>query len=259
MSVLQAIFVNPFLNILVELHNIIPGHDLGLSIIALTFLVRLLLYPVSAKQIKAQRAMQDLQPRINKIREKHKNDKEAQSKALMEFYKENKINPLSSCGPLVIQMAFIYPLFIVFRMVINGGEIADKLYSFVSAPPFPLEATLLGFLDLSKSHNIILAVLTAGVQFYQSWMLQQQKKKDKPGESPAKPSAKKDTAAAISKNMLYFFPLLTGYIAYTFPAGIALYWLASTSFAVIQQWIIMRTISSQPKEQHEHQGEIEIK
>jgi len=259
MEILQAIFVDPFLNILIGLRNIIPGNDLGLAIIALTLLVRILLYPISAKQIKAQRAMQDLQPRINEIREQHKDDKEAQTKALMEFYKKNKINPLSSCGPLLVQLAFIYPLFIVFRMVVSGGEIANNLYSFVTAPPVPIEATFLGFLDLHVNHNIVLAVLAAGAQFYQSWMLQKQRKKSAPAVVDDKKDKKKDAASSVTKNLLYVFPLFTGYIAYTFPAGIALYWLASTLFAVGQQLIIMRKLKTQPIADHEHKGEIEVK
>lgn len=257
MEVLQAIFVDPFLNLLIGLQNIIPGHDLGLAIIALTLIVRLILYPASAKQIRTQRAMQELQPRINEIREEHKDDKEAQSKALMEFYRENKISPLSSCGPMVLQLALIYPLFLVFRLIVTGGDFIDRLYPFIAAPALPLDMTFFGILDLAASQNITLALLTAGAQFLQSWMLMRKRKKEQPEGKPKEKD--KSPASAISRNLLYVFPIITGYIAYTFPAGIALYWLASTVFAIIQQLIIMRTISSQPKPPHEHAGEVVVK
>lgn len=237
-----------------------PGHDLGIAIILVTLIIRLILYPASSKQIRAQRAMQDLQPRINEIREKHKNDKEAQTKALMEFYRENKVNPLSSCGPLVLQIALIYPIFIVFRTVVTGADFVDRLYPFIAVPELPLDTLFLGFLDLAATQNIVLAILAAGAQFYQSWMLTRMRKKNEPKQEK---TGKKDTAQAISRNMLYFFPLLTGYIAYTFPAGIALYWLSSTVFAIIQQFIIMRTMKPLPTHKHEIQeppkGEIEVK
>lgn len=253
MNILTTIFVDPFLNLLIGLVNILPGHDLGLAIIAVTLIVRLILYPLSAKQIRAQRAMQDLQPRINEIREKHKDDREQQTKALMEFYKKNKVNPLASCGPLLLQTAFIYPLFFVFRLTITGGEFGDRLYPFITHPPLPLDTHFLGFLDLSQPHNIALAVITAVAQFFQSWMLIRQRKKN------AKPNAPQDTAAATANTMAYVFPLLTGYFAYTFPAGLALYWFASTIFAIIQQLIIMRTTASQPTLPHRDTEEVVVK
>jgi YidC/Oxa1 family membrane protein insertase len=248
MDIIQTIFVNPFLNLLIGLRNIMPGADLGLAIIAVTLLVRLVLYPLSAKQIRSQRAMQELQPRINEIREQHKDDREAQSKALMAFYKANKVNPLSSCGPLIVQTAFIYPLFFVFRMAITGEAFGDRLYPFISHPQLPLNTHFLGVLDLAATHNIPLAVLTAAAQFLQSWMLVRQRKQQ--GQTQAgKP---KDPAQALSNNLVYIFPLLTGYFAYTFPAGLALYWLASTLFAIGQQAIIMRSNASRPTDPTPH-------
>ena len=237
MEILQAIFVNPFLNLLIGLRNIMPGADLGLAIIAVTLIVRLVLYPLSAKQIRAQRAMQELQPRINEIRAKHKDDKEAQSKALLEFYKKNKINPLSSCGPLVLQLAFIYPLFFVFRLAVSGADFSAQLYPFIAHPTLPIDTLFFGTLNLAASGSIILAILTAGAQFAQSWMLLKRSPQNKD---------KKDASARLSRNMTYIFPLLTGYFAYTFPSGLALYWFASTLFAILQQFIIMRSAASTP-------------
>jgi len=239
-DIIQAIFVNPFLNLLIGLRNIMPGQDLGLAIIGVTLIVRLVLYPLSARQIRSQRAMQELQPRIDEIRAKHKDDREAQSKALMEFYKQNKVNPLSSCGPLLIQTLLIYPLFFVFRMAITGEAFGERLYPFISHPTLPLNTHFLGAVDLAATHNIPLAILTAAAQFLQSWMLVRQRKNA--------PSTSQDPAQAISKNLVYIFPLLTGYFAYTFPAGLALYWLASTVFAIAQQAIIMRSNVSKPKD-----------
>ncbi len=253
MNILTTIFVDPFLNLLIGIVNVLPRHDLGVAIIVVTLIVRLILYPLSAKQIRAQKAMQDLQPRINEIREKHKDDREQQTKALMEFYKKNQVNPLASCGPLLLQTAFIYPLFFVFRLTISGGDFADRLYPFISHPPLPLDSLFLGTVDLAQPHNIVLAVITAMAQFIQSWMLIRQRKKN------ADPSKPKDTTAATANAMAYIFPLLTGYFAYTFPAGLALYWFASTIFAIIQQLIIMRTTASRPTLPHVEVEEVVVK
>src|SRR3990170_3632482 len=219
MNIFSTVFVDPFLNLLIGLRNILPGQDLGLAIIVVTLIVRVLLYPLSARQIRAQKAMQDLQPRINEIREKHKDDREQQTKALMEFYKKNQVNPLSSCGPLLLQTAFIYPLFFVFRLSISGGDFGERLYPFVSHPTIPLDTHFLGIMDLAQPHNIGLAIITAVAQFFQSWMLIRQRKKSATNKIP-------DPTAATAKTMAYIFPLLTGYFAYSFPAGLALYWFA---------------------------------
>ncbi|MFO0702442.1 MAG: YidC/Oxa1 family membrane protein insertase [Candidatus Andersenbacteria bacterium] len=250
-TILSAIFVNPFLNLLIGLRSVMPGHDLGLAIIAVTIIVRLVLYPFSARQIRSQRAMQELQPRIDEIRAKHKDDREAQSKALLEFYRENKVSPLSSCGPLLIQTLLIYPLFFVFRMAITGADFGTRLYPFINHPALPINTHFLGIVDLAAVHNIPLAVLTAVAQFFQSWMLVRRNKKNQPVGPDGKP-AKQDPSQALSNNLVYIFPLLTGYFAYTFPAGLALYWLASTLFAIGQQFIIMRSTASKPKDPTTH-------
>ncbi|MFH0831056.1 MAG: YidC/Oxa1 family membrane protein insertase [Parcubacteria group bacterium] len=251
----QTILVDPFLNILIGIRNFLPGNDLGIAIILLTLIVRLILYPFAAKQIRAQRAMQELQPRINEIRAKHKDDKETQTKALMEFYKKNRVNPLSSCLPLVVQILFIYPLFLVFRLTISGAEFGERLYPFIAHPPVPMDATFLNFLDLAQTHNIALAVLTAGAQFYQSWMLMRKRKKDQAGKPKPSKNDPQAAATALTNNLTYVFPLMTGYFAYQFPAGLALYWLASTLFAILQQWIIMRGSASRPSGEHpEHEA-----
>jgi YidC/Oxa1 family membrane protein insertase len=247
---LQTIFVDPFLNLLIFLRNILPGNDLGIAIIVLTLIVRLILYPFAAKQIRAQRAMQDLQPRINEIREKHKDDKETQTKELMAFYKKNRINPLSSCLPLVVQILFIYPLFIVFRTTISGIDFTARLYPFIAHPAIPMDLHFLNFLDLTATHNIYLAVITAAAQFYQSWMLMRRRKKEQAKKDPKAPADPSAAAQSITNNLMYIFPLMTGYFAYQFPTGLALYWLASTLFAILQQWIIMRSTASRPKPDH---------
>src|SRR3954470_12136721 len=91
------VIYRPILNLLVFLYNVIPGHDIGLVIILVTIVIRFILAPFMHKSLKSQRAMNALQPKLNEVREKYKNDKEGQAKAMMELYKEHKVNPLSSC------------------------------------------------------------------------------------------------------------------------------------------------------------------
>src|SRR4051812_37319042 len=107
----HEVIYRPLLNILVFLHNIIPGHDIGVVIILTTILIRLALAPSFHKSLKSQKTMNELQPKLNQVREKYKDDKEGQAKAMMELYKDHKINPLSSCLPLLIQLPILIALY----------------------------------------------------------------------------------------------------------------------------------------------------
>ena len=96
-SLFNTFIFQPILNLLIWLYNVLPGNDMGLAIIALTVIVKLVLYPFSAAQIKQQRALQELQPKIDEVRKRLANDKEGQAKELMA-YKKEKVNPASSCS-----------------------------------------------------------------------------------------------------------------------------------------------------------------
>lgn len=238
-SVYHEAIYRPLLNLLVFFHNIIPGHDIGLVIVLLTVFIRLLLAPSFHKSLKSQSAMNALQPKLNELREKHKNDKEGQAKAMMELYKEHKINPLSSCLPLLIQLPILIALYQVFRTALGGNEISG-LYHFVKSPGF-INPKFLGLIDLSRIAidkgiyyipGIVLAVLAGATQFWQSKLMM-----PKTGSQDA-------TAKAMSWQTTYFLPLISVYFAMKFPAGLAVYWVVTTLFAVGQQYYIMR---KQPK------------
>lgn len=228
----NTILYQPLLNLLVYLYNVVPGHDLGLAIIILTVFIKLALYPLSRQSIKSQKALQELQPKINEIKKQHKDNKEAQAKATMELYKSNKVNPLSSCLPLLIQLPFLIAVFQVFRTGLDP-ESLNLLYPFVQNPG-ALNPISFGFLDLSKS-NIVLAVLTGAAQFWQTKMLTSKRPK------PVTPGAKdEDMMAIMNKQMLYFMPIITVVIGASLPAGLILYWLLTTLLTVAQQQIMFR-------------------
>ena len=128
------VIYRPLLNLLVFFYNVIPGHDVGIVIIVLTIFIRLILAPSFHKSLKSQKAMNDLQPKLGALREKHKGDKEAEAKAMMELYKEHEINPLASCLPLLIQLPILIGLYQVFRIALGGYRYYVRLqglYSFV--------------------------------------------------------------------------------------------------------------------------------
>jgi YidC/Oxa1 family membrane protein insertase len=229
MQLFHSIIFQPIYNALIFLYNVLPGHDLGVAIIVLTVLIRFMLYPIAQKQIESQKKMQELQPEIKKLQDKYKGDKEKQGRALMEFYKENKVNPASGCLPLVIQIVFFIALYRAFIAGLNFDSGCVDLYSFVQCPA-GIKTTFLGILNLSKP-SIFLAVIAAAGQFIQTKMIMPK----------TNPDAKKgDFSTIMSQQMLYLGPLLTLFIGAKFPAGLALYWVVNTLFAIGQQYLIIK-------------------
>ena len=200
---------------------------MGLAIIALTLLIRLILWPSFQKSLKSQKALQQLQPKLDEIKEKYKGDQEAQAKATMEMYKENKVNPLSSCLPLLVQLPILIALYRVFLVGLNG-EFGSDLYSFV-ANPGPINAEFLGLVDLTK-RSYLFAALAGIFQFVQSKMMAPKNK----------PASGDKLAGLMSTQFTYFMPIITVIISIQLPAGLSLYWAVTTLFAIGQQYYIMK-------------------
>lgn len=225
--------VQPLFNALIFLYNIIPGNDLGVAIVILTIAIKALLYPLTHQTIKSQKAMQELQPKIEEVKKKFKDNKEQQARAMMDLYKENKVNPMSSCLPLLIQLPFLFAVYQVFASGLKS-ESLQLLYPFVSNPGH-LNAISLGIFDLSKP-NIILAGITALAQFWQTKMLST---KTPPKEIKDKEGAKdEDMMAMMNKQMLFMMPLMTFFIGFSLPSGLVLYWFAMTLLTVAQQYLM---------------------
>lgn len=234
MSIFNEFLYRPLFNLLVFLYNIIPGSDVGLAIIGVTVLVKLVFWPLTTKSVKAQRSLQEVQPKIKEIQEKYKDNKEEQSKKLMEFYKENKVNPMSGCLPLLVQIPILIALYQVFLKGFDPNSLS-VLYSFIHNPG-SLDPFFLGWVDLSTP-NKVLAILAGASQFWQA-------KTVAPKNSSLPGAPKKSDeymAQAISKQMLYFLPLFTVLISWQLPAGLALYWIVTTLFTIFQQYAIMRS------------------
>ena len=240
------IFLQPILNLLIWLYSVIPGHEFGISIIVLTVLIKLVLYPFTAKQIKQQRAMQEIQPRIEEIRNRLKNDKEAQAKELMALYAKEKVNPAASCLPLLVQLPVFIALYraLTIGLDFTSGGNANLLYSFVPNPS-TINTMFLGLIDLSEK-SPVLAILAAAVQFWQGRQLM----KPPAATITSPPPEVKDTAGAkdegmaamMNKQMLYLMPIVTAVIGFSLPGGLTLYWLIMSLLTVAQQAILLRRL-----------------
>lgn len=238
--IFTIIFYQPLLNLLVFVYNYAPWNDIGITIIVITLIIKLILYPFSKKTIEAQKAMNVLQPKVDALKVKYKDNKEEQAKEMMKLYKEHKINPLSSCLPLLIQLPFLIAIYSVFSTGLQNGSL-DLLYPFV-ANPGHINSLAFGFLDMAKP-QILLAVLAGGAQFWQTKMMMAKRPEVK-GEG----SKDEDMAAIMSKQMLYMMPIMTVVIGWSLPSGLVFYWLLLTVFTALQQLITLKKSKELPVE-----------
>jgi YidC/Oxa1 family membrane protein insertase len=237
--IFNTFIYEPLYNILILLYNIVPGSDFGVSIILMTILLRIFLIPLYQKQIESQKKMQELQPKIKTIQEKTKNNKEEQTKQLMELYQKSKTNPFSGCFPLIIQLIFFIAIYRVLINISNNGLAADPslLYSFISDPG-KINQFFIHIIDLTRP-SVAIAILAAIAQYFQTkTLMAQQPQIPAKTESDGKP----DIAQMMNKQMLYLGPFLTLFIGIQFPAGLSIYWLASTLFMLVQQMVIQKKL-----------------
>lgn len=170
--------------------------------------------------------MNDLQPKLAELREKYKGDKEGEAKAMMALYSEHKINPFSSCLPLLVQLPILIGLYQVFRTALGGHELSG-LYNFIKSP-LGISPLFLHLVDLSKP-SIVFGVIAGLAQFWQSKMMMA---KTTPATDP--------TAKIMQAQTTYMLPLLSVFISLKLPAGLPLYWIVTTLFAIGQQYYIIR-------------------
>ena len=231
----NTFLVQPLFNLLAAIYALLPFHDFGLAIILLTVLVRLALWPLVTKQLHSQRALQELQPELIRIRAEAKGDKTLESKMTMELYKEREINPFASFLPLLIQLPIFFALYIVLRDVVKPGEIAHLAYdpirnlgaiNEIIKGGVKFNPTLFGLIDLSKP-SPLLAFLAGVAQFIQTKQL-----------TPNHPNA--DAQAQIMKTMTYIFPFFTFFIGLSLPSALALYWTVTSAMAILQQTLVLR-------------------
>ena len=237
-QIFNTICYQPLLNLLVFIYNVLPGHDLGIVIIIVTILIRLVLYPFSAQSIRAQKVMQEIQPKIEEIKKLYKDQKEKQASEMMKLYKEQKINPLSSCLPLLIQLPFLLAIYQVFRVGTSNGSLS-MLYPFIHNPG-QINTIAFGFLNLSKP-QIVVAFLAAVAQFFQARMLVKTRPTVK-----TKESQDEDMMAIMNKQMTYVMPVMTFFIGFSLPGGLVFYWLVLTVVTIIQQAIVFKGIKKNP-------------
>jgi len=223
-SLFSLLIYKPILNLTVALYSSIGFQDLGIAIIAMTLVVRAALLPLSMKTARSQKAMAELAPQIEKIKEMHKGKTTAQSEAVMALYKEKGVSPLAGCLPLLIQLPILIGVYQVFLKIFEPDTL-NLLYSFV-AHPGTIAHISLGFLDISAK-NPLLAILAGVTQFFQA--------RSAMANQSASPQA-----AAIGKQMMYMLPIMIIVISWNLPAGLALYWIVTSLWSIGEQLYLHR-------------------
>jgi YidC/Oxa1 family membrane protein insertase len=192
-----------------SLHD--TGFSWGLSIIFMTVIIRLAIVPLTIKQIRSMNALRALQPQIKELQEKYKGDRQAMNQAMMRFYQENKVNPFSSCLPLLLQL----PVFLA-------------LFQLLKSPEFKAEAGGQGFLFISdlaaKAHGaelIVLMVLFIGSQLASTLVMSV-------------------TADKTQQRIMLMLPLVFAALIPNFPAGLILYWITTNFWTLGQQLVVKR-------------------
>lgn len=235
-NIFNEALYRPLLNLLFLIYNY-TWADLGVAIIILTIIIRFVLLPLFYKSAKDQTIIQKITPRIQELQRIHKHDKEKQVSEIMKVYKEHKVNPFSGFLLLLIQLPILIALY---RVFLKGfaNDVLSQLYSFVHAPA-SIHTTFLGIINLNAK-NVWLVVLAGVFQYLQSKLMfaVSAKKNNPEGQSKELAMAQK-----MSKNMMIMGPVLTVVILYSLPAAVALYWLTTSVFSVIQQIVINKKIA----------------
>lgn len=201
------------LNILYDFSAILGFANYGVAIILLTILIKTIIFPLTYKQMASMRKTVDLQPKIKEIQAKHKNNKEKANVAVMELYKENKVNPLGGCLPIIIQLPIFWALY---RTLIDFPYDPSN-----AAAHWFLGFNLIETYGFALSYHLLLPIFAAATTFLQTKLI-----------SP------KGTTDPTQKTMLYLMPAFFAYISATVPAGLALYWVTMNVVSIFQQLFI---------------------
>lgn len=232
----NTIIIEPMLNTLLFIYRLIGG-NFGLAIILFTLLIRLITHPLTVQQMRGTQKMQELQnsDEWKAIQKKYKDDKEKLAKAQMELYQKVGFNPFAPCLPTLIQFPIIIGLYQAIIRALSSSpiqliELSKHVYPFINASQLiPLASKFL-WMDLGEPERLVilglgipvLTILVVVTTYLQSKLMAT------PSVGPA------DQGAQMNKMMNLYMPLLMGYIAYTLPSGLAIYFVAGNVFSITQ-------------------------
>jgi YidC/Oxa1 family membrane protein insertase len=239
-TLFRGLVTKPLLNGLIFIASFMPEYNLGLAIILLTIIVKLLLLIPNQHALEGQRKMQLIQPKLDELKKKYKDDQRKLQEETLKVWKEYKINPLQSCLPMLLQ----FPILIGLFFVIRDGSVLELSRHLLYGPYQDLSwhfgTHFLGF-DLTKPSIFIFPPLLVILQFIQMKLAFAKQKKKSNVIDMSEPK-KKWSPENINQQtiMLYVLPLMIGFFALKFQAAVSLYWGISTLFGIAQQMYVNR-------------------
>src|SRR6266511_6117693 len=202
-------------------HNDV-GLSWGLSIVFLTIVTRLVILPLSLKQIRSMRALQAHQPEIKKIQQKYKDDRQRMQREMMSFYQENKINPFASCVPLLLQL----PVFMSLFYLLRSDGFQEEIHAAGSNPDF---------FGITLDEKAVGAALIILVVLYFVTMV-------------GSTSIMAASAEGNQRLLMYALPVFFTPLIISFPAGLVIYWITTNVWTMGQQWVVKKLIPPPPKQ-----------
>ena len=249
------LFIAPFINALFGIYYLVG--NFGLAIILVTLLIRLILMPLVLPSLKSAQKMRELQPKLNKLKEKFGSDKKGLATAQMELYKVEGINPLSGCLPQLLQIAVLLLFFSAFNLV-SSFSVGKGGFEKINAnliPPFKIEESFkfdLNFIgsDLALTPAnifkngiglnfvlpLILLVGSGALQFWSAKLMMPNPKLDEMAVKKNK-DKEDDMMEAMRTQSTYFMPLMTIFIGWNFSLGLLLYWFTTSALMIGQQLV----------------------
>ncbi|HKL74925.1 MAG TPA: YidC/Oxa1 family membrane protein insertase [Halanaerobiales bacterium] len=204
-------FFGNFIDLMAQALELLNGvvHNYGLAIILFTLIIKFALLPLTIKQTKSMKAMQDIQPEMKKIQDKYEDDKEKQQEEMMKLYQENDVNPAAGCLPMILQLVILIPLY---RAILSlQGVMGDATFLWIGrltdgslAQPDPALVIINGLAMVGQTY-ITQKISGSGGQ---------------------------------GSTMMWIMPIFIVFIGFQLPSGLLLYWLTSTIFTAIQQFLI---------------------
>ena len=244
----RTFVTKPLLNLLILIASLMPGYNLGFAIIILTVAVKLLLFLPTQHAMEGQKRLQAVQPKIDQLREKYKSDPQRLNQEMLQLWKREKINPLQSCLPMLLQFPVLIGLFFVIR---DGSSLElsrHLLYGPYQDLSWVFGTNFFG-LDLLVPNVYIFPPLLFVLQFYQLKLSfsMAKKRKEKDDVVDVTPEKKKkkaepDVQQTQQKVMQYVLPVMIAVFAVQFPAAVSLYWGVSTVFALGQQVVVNKRV-----------------
>lgn len=252
------LFIAPFVNALFGLYYLVG--NFGWAVILVTIIIRLVLLPLVWPSLKSASKIRELQPKLNKLKEKYGKDKQAIAKAQMELYKQEGINPLSGCLPQILQIVVLLLFFSAFNMVTNfsGGKGSVEQINTQLIPSFRIDESFkfdLGFLgsDLAMTPskifkeginlNLILPLFlllgSGALQFFSAKLMMPNPKLDEKIVEKTK-DKEDDMMATMRTQSMYMMPAMTIFIGWNFSLGLLLYWFTTSALMIGQQVLVNR-------------------